>query len=151
VTDELRSGDYTASNDSSRIDVDYVHNFLTNSYWSPGIPREVVARAIANSLCVGVYDGSGAQCGFARAITDRATYAYIADVFIDETHRGHGLGKLLMQALLTHPQLQGLRRWQLATRDAQGLYEQFGFVEVTHPERHMEIVVPDIYKTSRAD
>ncbi|MEO8456778.1 MAG: GNAT family N-acetyltransferase [Chloroflexota bacterium] len=149
MTHELREGDYTASDDASRVDVDYVHNFLTNSYWSPGIPRTVVERAIANSLPFVLLDASGKQCGFARVISDRATYAYIADVFVDEAHRGHGLGKLLMRAVLSHPELQSLRRWMLATRDAHGFYELFGFVEVAHPELHMEIVVPDIY--SRGD
>jgi ribosomal protein S18 acetylase RimI-like enzyme len=146
VTHELREGDYTASDDPVRIDVAYVHGWLTKSYWSAGIPRQTVERAIANSNCVGIYDSTGQQCVFARAITDRATYAYIADVFVDEAHRGHGLGKLLIRVLLSHPELQGLRRRQLATRDAQGLYRQFGFETVSHPERHMEILDPDIYK-----
>ena len=125
MTYELRDADYVVSDDPARLDIAYVHAFLTKSYWSPGIPRDVVARAIANSLPFGLYDATGAQAGFARVITDRATYAYVADVFVDEAHRGKGLGKLLMRAIMSHPDLQGLRRWSLATRDAHGLYRQF--------------------------
>jgi GNAT superfamily N-acetyltransferase len=143
VTHELTSGDYTVSDDPTRIDLDYVHAFLTESYWSPGIPRDIVERSIANSLSLGLYDGSSAQCGFARVITDRATFAYIADVFVDEAQRGKGLGKLIMQAIMSHPELRGLRRWSLGTRDAHGLYRQFGFHELLRPERHMEIT-PDV-------
>jgi GNAT superfamily N-acetyltransferase len=149
VTHELREGDFTASDDPSRIDLAYVHAFLTRSYWSPGIPRATIEKAISNSLTFGVYGAGGAQCGFARVVTDRATYAYIADVFVDESQRGHGLGKLLMRAIRSHPDLQGLRRWALATRDAHGLYRQFGFQDLSHPERHMEIVDPDVYKRAK--
>jgi GNAT superfamily N-acetyltransferase len=143
---ELRDGGYVVSDDPARIDIAYVHAFLTESYWSKGIPREVVERAIASSLAFGLYGPDGKQVGFARVITDRATFAYIADVFVDETHRGKGLGKLLMRAITSHPDLQGLRRWSLATRDAHGLYQQFGFSELAHPERFMEIANPDLYK-----
>jgi GNAT superfamily N-acetyltransferase len=146
LTYELREGDYVVSDDPSRLDIAYVHAFLTGSYWSPGIPRDVVERGIANSLPLGLYDGTGAQTGFARVITDRATYAYIADVFVDEAHRGKGLGKLLMRAIMSHADLQGLRRWSLATRDAHGLYRRFGFSDLAHPERFMEIVNRDMYK-----
>ncbi len=146
LTYEVRDGDYVVSDDPALLDIAYVHAFLTESYWSPGIPREVVERGIANSLPFGLYDASGAQCGFARVITDRATYAYVADVFVGEAHRGRGLGRLLMRAMMTHPDLQGLRRWSLATRDAHGLYRQFGFSELAHPERFMEIAHPDLYK-----
>jgi GNAT superfamily N-acetyltransferase len=143
---ELRDADYTVSDDPARLDVAYVHAFLVTCYWSPGIPREVVERAIAGSLSFGLYDGTGMQTGFARVITDRATYAYVADVFVDEAQRGKGLGKLLMRAIMSHPDLQGLRRWSLATWDAHGLYRQFGFSELAHPERFMEIAKPDLYK-----
>ena len=149
MTFEVREGDYVVSDDQARVDVDYVYAFLVNSYWSPAIPRDVVARGIANSVQFGLYDGAGAQAGFARVITDRATYAYIADVFVDDAHRGKGLGKLLMQAIMWHPDLQGLRRWSLATRDAHGLYRQFGFTGLAHPERFMEIANPDVYKGER--
>lgn len=149
MTFELRDGEYVVSDDPARIDIAYVHAFLAASYWSPGIPRDVVARAIANSLPFGLYDASGKQAGFARVITDRATYAYIADVFVDEGHRGWALGKLLMRAIMYHPDLQGLRRWSLATRDAHALYRQFGFRDLAHPERFMEIADPDVYKRER--
>jgi len=129
-----------------RASTSITSTFLTESYWSPSIPREVVERGIANSLPFGLFDTTGAQAGFARVITDRATYAYIADVFVDQAHRGKALGKLLMQAVMTHPDLQGLRRWSLATRDAHGLYRQFGFRDLAHPERFMEIADPDVYK-----
>lgn len=146
MTYEVRDADYVVSDDPARLDIDYVHAFLVNSYWASGIPRAVVARAIAGSLPFGLYDVTGAQVGFARVITDRATYAYIADVFVDEAHRGKGLGKLLMRATMMHPDLQSLRRWSLATRDAHGLYQQFGFSELAHPERFMEIANPNLYK-----
>lgn len=146
MTHELRDGGYTASDDASRIDVDYVHAFLTAAYWSPGISREVVARGIENSIAFGVYDTSGKQCGFARAITDRATFAYIADVFVDERERGKGLGKLLMRAIMSHTELQGLRRWMLGTRDAHGLYAQVGFEALVRSDRMMEMLDENVYK-----
>jgi GNAT superfamily N-acetyltransferase len=149
VTYELREGDYVVSDDPARLDIAYVHAFLFKSYWSPGIPREIVERGIANSLPFGLYNASGKQAGFVRVITDRATYAYVADVFVDEAHRGKGLGKLLMRAMIAHPDLQGLRRWSLATRDAHGLYRQFGFSELEHPDRFMEISDPHVYKRER--
>jgi len=135
---------YEVSSDPARLDLDVIHGFLRRSYWSPGIPREVVERALRNSLGFGAYH-RGAQVGFARVITDRATFAYVADVFVLEEHRGRGVSKLLMQAVMAHPELQGLRRWSLATRDAHGLYRQFGFAPVAQPERHMEILRRDIY------
>ena len=107
-----------------------------------------MARSIEHSLCFGVYDGSGAQVGFARVISDFATYAYIADVFVLESHRGQGLGKLLMEGITQHPELQGLRRWSLSTLDAHGLYAQFGFTSLKWPERYMEILRPGIYETT---
>ena len=142
---EYHRDNFTLSTDPARLDVDAIHAFLTTAYWSPGIPREIVARAIQHSLCFGVYDGAR-QIGFARVITDRATYAYLADVFIIEEYRGRGLSKWLIAGILAHPDLQDLRRWGLATRDAHGLYRQFGFTELAAPERWMEIAKPDIYK-----
>lgn len=146
MTYELRQGDYVISDDPVRLDIAYVHASLTESYRSPGIPRNVVERGIANSLPFGLYDASGKQAGFARVITDRATYAYVADVFVGEAHRGRGLRKLVMRAIMSHPDLQGLRRWSLATRDAHGLYKQFGFRDLARPERFMEIADPDVYR-----
>jgi GNAT superfamily N-acetyltransferase len=132
-------GEVTISTDPSRLDLDVVHGFLTGSYWAAGIPREVVERAVWGSLCFGAYLG-GQQAGFARVISDGATFAYVSDVFVLPSHRGRGVGKLLMAAIMAHPDLQGLRRWTLATRDAHGLYRQFGFSEPRHPERVMEII-----------
>jgi GNAT superfamily N-acetyltransferase len=130
---------YEISTDRERLDLDRIHRFLsTEAYWSPGVPRDVVERAIENSLCFGVYDdASGEQVGFARAVTDRATFAWIADLYVESGHRGHGLGKRLVTAILGHPELQGLRRYMLATADAHGLYRQFGFTELRGVERFM--------------
>ena len=128
----------TVSSDPRRLDVAVVHGFLTQSYWSPGIPRHVVERAIAHSICFGAYDGDQ-QVGFARVVSDRATYAYVCDVFVLPAHRGRGVGKLIMAAIMSHPELQGLRRWSLATRDAHGLYRHYGFGDLRHPERAMEV------------
>jgi GNAT superfamily N-acetyltransferase len=138
-------GDYEISSDPARLDVDAIHAYLTRSYWSPGIPRDVVARAIAHSICFGIYHGD-AQVGFARVITDEATFAYLADVYVLEDHRGQGLARRLMAEVMAHPALQRIRRFMLVTRDAHGLYRQVGFSEVARPEMFMEIARPDIYK-----
>jgi GNAT superfamily N-acetyltransferase len=130
---------YEISTDPARLDVAYVHGFLTESYWSPGVARETVELSIAGSLPFGLYAPGGAQAGFARVVTDRATYAWLADVFVGEEHRGRGLGVWLVQTVLAHPELQGLRRWALATRDAHALYERFGFARVEGSERYMEL------------
>jgi GNAT superfamily N-acetyltransferase len=127
--------------DPSRLDLDVVHGFLATSYWAAGIPREIVERAVRHSLCFGAFDGDQ-QVGFARVISDYATYAYVSDVFVVPSHRGRGVGKQLMAAIMAHPDLQRLRRWTLFTRDAHGLYRQFGFSEPRHPERLMEILSP---------
>ncbi|HEX7832359.1 MAG TPA: GNAT family N-acetyltransferase [Thermoanaerobaculia bacterium] len=128
--------------DRARMDVARIYDYLSNeSYWSRGIPRERVERSIENSLCFGAFD-DGVQIGFARVITDYATFAYIADVFVLESHRGRGVSKQIMQAIIDHPPLQGLRRWLLVTRDAQGLYAQFGFAPLDAPERHMHRLRP---------
>ncbi len=145
MTYELSRGGYVVTTDASRLDIDYIHAFLTGSYWARGIPRDVVARAIENSLNFGLFQGPR-QVGFARAITDRAWYAYIADVFVDEAHRGKGLGKLLVEAVISHPDLQNLRRMMLGTADAHGLYRQFGFTDVDRPERWMERGDPAVYQ-----
>jgi GNAT superfamily N-acetyltransferase len=141
-------GEFLVSTDPSRLNLDVIHNFLTNCYWAKGVPREVVARSIEHALCFGVYDGSGAQVGFARVISDFATVAYVGDVFVLDSHRGRGLGKWLMESITQHPALQGLRRWILTTRDAHGLYEQVGFTPVKFPERYMERHDPRVYETS---
>jgi GNAT superfamily N-acetyltransferase len=136
--------DYEISNEPARMDVDAIHAFLTRTYWARGIPRATVERALAHSLCFGVFR-EGAQVGFARVITDRATFAYLADVYLLEEHRGQGLARRLLQAVLAHPELQGLRRWLLVTRDAHPLYRRHGFEPVAHPDRMMEIHRPDAY------
>jgi ribosomal protein S18 acetylase RimI-like enzyme len=141
---ESRRDDYLISTDPSRLDVTAIHTYLTRSYWCPGIPRELVERSVRNSLCFGLYH-IDAQVGLARVITDRATYAYLCDVYVLEEHRGHALAKWLMHTVLSHPSLQGLRRFMLATRDAHGLYQQFGFREVAEPQRHMERLTPNPY------
>ncbi|HTC27628.1 GNAT family N-acetyltransferase [Dyella sp.] len=138
-------GEYQMSTDRQRIDIAAVHAFLTQSYWSPGIPRGVVERAIENSLCFGVYFGAQ-QVGFARVITDKATFAYLADVFIIESHRGKGLSKWLMEFVTAHEELQGLRRFLLATKDAHALYAKFGFEALGNPSRIMENLKPDVYR-----
>jgi GNAT superfamily N-acetyltransferase len=134
---EHRRGDVLVTTDPARLDLDVIHGFLTRSYWAAGIPRQTVARSLEHSLCFGAYAG-GAQVGFARVITDFATFAYVADVFVVESHRGRGISKQVMACITTHPALQGLRLWVLFTRDAHELYRQFGFHEARHPERLME-------------
>ncbi|WP_046004514.1 GNAT family N-acetyltransferase [Pseudoalteromonas rubra] len=136
---------YTISNDPTRLNFDVIYNFISGSYWAKGIPRETMARAIDNSLCFGVYCEATELVGFARVITDKATFAYLADVFILEQHRGQGLSKQLVDAVVNHPELQGLRRIMLATKDAHGLYAQFGFAAVEDPSILMQICHPDIY------
>lgn len=135
----------TVTSDRTRMDVDAIHAFLSKeAYWSKNIPREVVERAVANSLCFGAFEDKR-QVGFARVITDYATFAYLADVFVLESHRGRGIGKQIMEAIAKHPALHGLRRWHLVTRDAHALYAQFGFVPIDAPERHMMKVVVNAY------
>jgi GNAT superfamily N-acetyltransferase len=143
---EYRRDEFVISTDRERLSLDVVHGFLTNCYWAKGIPREVVARSIEPALCFGIYDGDGAQVGFARVISDFATIAYIGDVFVLEPQRGRGLGKWLMECIVQHPALQNLRRWILTTRDAHGLYSQFGFTPVKAPERFMELHRPNVYE-----
>ncbi|MDQ1388191.1 MAG: hypothetical protein QOF56_1645 [Acidobacteriaceae bacterium] len=144
---EYRRGEFLISTSRERLDLDVVHGFLTKCYWAKGIPREIVARSIERALCFGIYNGEGAQVGFARVISDFATIAYVGDVFVLETHRGQGLGKWLMQCITQHPALQNLRRWILTTRDAHGLYSQVGFTPVKAPERFMELHRPNVYET----
>jgi len=134
----------TISADPALLDLDVIHGFLAQSYWARGIPRELVERSIRNSLCFGIYL-EGRQVGFARVITDYATFGYVGDVFVLEDYRGRGLSKRLMTAIMAHPDLAGLRRWHLVTADAHGLYRQNGFQPLSAPERHMEINVPKPY------
>ncbi|MBB6501816.1 GNAT family N-acetyltransferase [Pedobacter cryoconitis] len=146
---EIADNGFIFSDDKSKIDVSAVHLFLsTKSYWAKEIPLETVRRSVENSLCFGIYQGTN-QIGFARWITDRATFAYLADVYVDEEFRGQGLSKKLMTLMLFHPDLQGLRRYMLATRDAHNLYSQFGFKALENPENIMGITINDIYKNQK--
>jgi GNAT superfamily N-acetyltransferase len=139
------SNQYEISTDRSRLDVGLIHDFLRSTYWAADIPRSVVEKSIQNSLCFGAFLGEQ-QAGFARVITDFATMAYIADVFVVPAHRGRGLAKKLVRAILAHPELQGLRRFLLATQDAHGLYAHFGFRPLAHPEHFMTVHHPDLYR-----
>ena len=134
------------SADPAELDIALIHRFLSEeSYWAAGIPRATLERALAHSVCVGGYLG-GAQVAFGRAVTDQATFAYLADVFVLPEHRGRGYGRQIVATLLAEPRLQGLRRWHLVTRDMQRLYAGFGFVPLTQPERHMQRHDPEIYR-----
>ena len=135
---------FRITTDAASMDLDAIHAYLTRSYWAEGISRDLVARSMAGSLCFGLLDGER-QIGFARVITDRATYAYLCDVYVLEEYQGRGLGTWLMQELMTHPDLQGLRRFGLVTRDAHRLYEKRGFSPLASPSGHMEIARPGLY------
>jgi GNAT superfamily N-acetyltransferase len=141
---EWKHGEYTISTDRARIDLKMVHGFLTESYWAAGVPFEIVKRSIENSLAFGLYKDER-QVGFARVITDYATFAYLADVFVLEEFRSQGLGHWLVRTIVSHAELQGLRRWMLATRDAHGLYKTVGFSNLKGHERWMELHYPDVY------
>lgn len=137
---------YVISTDKSRLDLPMLHGFLTVSYWSSGIPLDTVQKAIENSLCFGAYDEEGQQVGFSRVVTDKASFAYLADVFVLPAYRGKGISKLLMEAYSNHPDLQGIRRHMLATRDAHELYKKFGFTPVPNPEILMQKHDAEVYK-----
>ena len=137
--------DTIISTDKSKLDVGLIHDFLRHSYWAADIPLAVVQKSIANSLCFGVYEGAS-QVGFARVITDYATFGYVADVFIIPAKQKQGLGKKLMAYIMDFPELKGLRRWHLLTLDAQNLYKRVGFTTPANPEHHMELRNPGIYK-----
>jgi len=134
----LQRDGFTISTDPARLDLDGICSFLSRSYWANARTRETTRRALEHSLCFGVYDGEQ-QIGFARAVTDYATFAWLADVFIAEEYRGRGLGKWLVEVVLSHPDVQSVPRWFLATRDAHELYRRFGFAALTAPERRMEL------------
>ena len=140
---------FTISTDKDRLDRGVIHDFLRGSYWAKGIPRELVDRSIENSLCFGLYEGDR-LIGFARVISDNATFAYLSDVFVLKSRRGRGLGAWFMETVLSHPDLQNLRRWMLATRDAHGLYRKVGFTSLSRPERIMEKLLTDTYGTRGA-
>jgi GNAT superfamily N-acetyltransferase len=130
---------YVVDTDPARLDLDVIHGFLEHAYWARGIPRAVVERSISHSLNFGLYEPGGGQCGFARVVTDWAVAALLCDVFVLSEHRGRGLGAWLVETVLAHPQLQGLRRWTLVTADAHALYSRFGFAPLADPSLHMSI------------
>ena len=136
---------FTISTEKEKLDIDLIHSFLNRAYWAEGISKEIIRRSIEGSLCFGVFENDK-QVGFARMITDKATFAYLADVFIIEEYRGRGLSKCLMEVIMSHPDLQGLRRMILVTKDAHGLYKQFGFTPLINVDRWMNILDPDVYK-----
>jgi GNAT superfamily N-acetyltransferase len=145
---EWHRGEHVVSDEPGRLDRARVWRFLAQeSYWAGGIPEDTVAKALDHSLCFGLYR-SGAQVGFARVVTDRATFAYLGDVYVLPELRGRGLGKWLIDCVMAHPDLQGLRRWMLVTKDAHGLYSPRGFAALKAPERHMERHDPDVYLRS---
>lgn len=149
--DELKM-DFIISTDKAKLDTGLIHHYLsTESYWAKNIPLTVVQQSIEGSFCFGVYkkesNGLLTQIGFARVITDYTTFGYLADVFILDNYRGRGISKWLMHEIMNHPQLQGFRRWMLATSDAHGLYAQLGFTPLANPDRIMEIVTPNIYSS----
>jgi GNAT superfamily N-acetyltransferase len=144
---EWQQGEYTVSTDNDRLDLNVIHDFISNqSYWAKGRKLEVVKRALDNSLNFGIYEGTE-QVGFGRVVTDYATFAWIADVFVLPEHRGAGLSKWMMDLMLSHPDLQGFRRWVLATKDAHGLYARYGFIPLHRPERWMERPDPNMQES----
>jgi len=143
---EWQKNGFRITTEESKMDTKYIHEFLsTKSYWAEGIPIDTVEKSIRGSLCFGVFSNER-QVGFARAITDKATFAWLADVFIDDRYRGQGLGKWLMEVIISHEDLKGLRRIMLGTKDAHGLYAQYGFIPLPYPERMMTIHYPEVYK-----
>ena len=147
---EWQRGDYTITTDHARVDIDVVHAFLDRSYWAGGVPRDVVETSVRNSVCF-VLLHNGNQVGFARAITDKSTFAYMADVFVLEAHRGKQLGEWIVETMLSHPDLRDIPRWRLATLDAHGLYAKYGFGPLAYPERMMERIAQDSWATPRKD
>lgn len=138
---------FRITNSLDEMDLNAIYLFISNSYWAQGIPKELFEKALRNSLCFAVFDATNQQVGFARVITDRATFAYLADVFVVEKHRGKGISKWLISEILSYGELQGLRRMMLATRDAHGLYEQFGFSPIEPVENFMQIWKPKVYQS----
>ncbi len=143
-------GTYTISDEPARLDLRAMHDYLQRSYWAEQIPFEVIERAVRGSLCIGAYDSADAQVGLARFISDFATFCYVCDVYVLEDHRGRGISKAMMAMAMQHPQLQGLRRWNLVTKDAHSLYAQFGFSPATDPGRYMERLDREIYTRAAA-
>jgi len=150
MTVKWQRDDFTITDDFSALDITLIHDFLRHSYWAKEIPRETVVRSLEHSICFGMFYKDN-QIGFCRVVTDCATFAYLADVFVIETFRAQGLGKWLVDCVLAHPDLQGLRRWMLSTLDAHWLYEKHNFVPLKHPDWFMEIAKPNIYLNDKND
>lgn len=147
---EVRRDGYVITDDADRFDLARAHRWIaTESYWAEGIPLATFEKAIRHSLTFAAYAGDGEMAAFGRVVTDRATFGWLCDVFVDEAHRGRGLGKALVEYFKAHPDLQGFRRMHLATKDAHSLYAQYGFVPLTAADRWMEIRDPDVYKRGR--
>jgi len=142
---------FTISTDKSKLNFNVIYNFIANSYWAKGIPKSVMQKAIDNSMCFGVYSAHNEQVGFARVVTDNATFAYLADVFIAPNLQGNGLSKLLIKTIVQHPELQGLRRFLLATSDAHGLYAQYGFKPIDNPALLMQINPANVYDQNNCE
>ncbi|MBL8831851.1 MAG: GNAT family N-acetyltransferase [Rhodospirillales bacterium] len=145
-----RADGYVVSDEPARIDRTRVYGWISNAYWAAGIPRDVFERSVDGAMCFGVYAPDGAQVGFARVMTDRATFGYLGDVFVVPELRGRGLSKFLLDSIFGHPDLQGFRRWSLATRDAHALYARYGFAPLADPLRYMERADPDVYRRRQA-
>jgi len=139
-------GPYAVSDDPARLELKAMHDYLRGAYWSQDIPLEVLQRAVEGSLCIGAYDAAGAQVGFARFISDYATFCYVCDVYVLEEHRRRGLARAMLALAIGHPRLQGLRRWNLVTRSAHALYLEFGFRPLAHAERHLERTQAEFYR-----
>jgi GNAT superfamily N-acetyltransferase len=151
---QWQRGEFTISTDRERLDLDVIHGFLSTCYWAEGIPRQTVERSIRHSIPFGIYHQAAAgerQVGFGRVISDQATFAYLADVFVLEEYRGRGLGAWLVEVMVAHPDLQSLRRWALVTRDAHDLYQRFGWRALAAPERSMERVPESWYARDREE
>lgn len=147
---EQHRGEYTVTTDPARMDVDVIHGYLARAYWSAGMPRTTLVRAMRYSLCFGLFEWD-AQIGFVRVVTDYTTFAYVCDVFVLESHQGKGLGTWMMQCVRQHPEIQGLRRWHLVTHDAHALYSKIGFSLLSNPERHMEAYTADLTQLRKFD
>lgn len=147
---EWKKETFTISTDKSKLDMNVIHGYLSKSYWSPDIPMETVKKSIDHCLTFGLFEEKK-QIGFAKMITDRATFAYLADVFVLEEYQGRGLGKWLIECVMSHSDLQGLRRIMLATRDAHGLYAAFGFKPLHNPDKFMQLWMPDVYQKIKVE
>ncbi len=144
-----RGDGFSVSDEAARLDRERVYGWISESYWAAGIPRDVFDRSVAGAMCFGIYAPDGAQVGFARVMTDRATFGYLGDVFVVLELRGRGLSKFLLDTIFAHPELQGFRRWSLATRDAHALYARYGFTPLAEPARYMERADPHIYARAK--